>query len=68
MVCGLINPAPAQRPSQYRAGEPSSVSRRRDAKEGWFSSTGVFKFPYGSLANAQLFIFLVEKLVGVKIN
>lgn len=42
--------------------------RRRDAKEGWFSSTGIYKFPYGSLANAQLFIFLLEKLVGVKIK
>ena len=39
-----------------------------DAKEGWFSSHGVFKFPYGSLANAQLFLILMDKLVGVRIN
>jgi len=42
--------------------------RRKDAKEGWFSSRGVFKFPYGSLANAQLFLILMDKLVGVRIN
>jgi len=42
--------------------------RRKDAKEGWFSSSGVFKFPYGSLGNAQLFLILMDKLVGVRIN
>ena len=42
--------------------------RRKDAREGWFSSQGVFKFPYGNLANAQLFQILMEQLVGVPIN
>jgi hypothetical protein len=42
--------------------------RRRDAKEGWFSSTGVFKFDFAALANAQLFIYLVEKVVGVRVG
>jgi hypothetical protein len=42
--------------------------RRRDAREGWFSSSGIFKFPYGSLANAQLFLILMDRLVGVRIN
>ena len=42
--------------------------RCKDAKEGWFTSHGIFKFPYGSLANAQLFRILMEKLVGVRIN
>jgi hypothetical protein len=42
--------------------------RRRDAKEGWFSSKGVFKFDFAALANAQLFIYLVEKVVGVPIG
>jgi hypothetical protein len=40
--------------------------KRRDAKEGWFSSKGVFKFNYNSLANAQLFLFLLEKLTGLR--
>ena len=38
--------------------------KRTDAKEGWFSSKGVFKFNYGNLANAQLFAFVLERLVG----
>ena len=42
--------------------------RRTDAREGWFSSSGIFKFPYGSLANAHLFLILMDQLVGVKIN
>jgi hypothetical protein len=42
--------------------------RRKDAKEGWFSSTGVFKFPYSNLSNARLFFLLMENLVGVAVN
>src|SRR5439155_2476814 len=39
--------------------------KRRDAKEGWFTSKGVFKFNYNALANAQLFLFVLEKLTGL---
>jgi hypothetical protein len=42
--------------------------RRKDAHEGWFSSQGVFRFPYGKLANAQLFQLLMQQLVGVPIT
>jgi hypothetical protein len=42
--------------------------RRVDAKEGWFSSQGIFKFSFDSLANAQLFFHLVEKVAGIRIN
>ena len=42
--------------------------RRKDAQEGWFSSKGIFKFPYGSLGNAQLFLILMDKVVEVPIN
>ena len=42
--------------------------KRADAKEGWFSSHGVFKFSFDSLANAQLFFHLCEKLVGVPVG
>jgi hypothetical protein len=41
--------------------------KRKDAKEGWFSSSGVFKFNYNALANARLFAFVLEKLVGIRI-
>jgi hypothetical protein len=37
--------------------------KRMDAKEGWFSSTGVFKFSYGSMANAQLFIRCLSEYI-----
>ncbi len=42
--------------------------KRVDAKEGWFSSEGVFKFNFDSLANAQLFFHLCEKLVGIAVG
>ncbi len=40
--------------------------KRVDAKEGWFSSTGVVKFPFNNLANAQLFFHLLDKVIGVE--
>jgi hypothetical protein len=42
--------------------------KRIDAEEGWFSSTGVYKFPYNSLANAQLFIFLLDRVAGIRLS
>jgi hypothetical protein len=42
--------------------------KRVDAQEGWFSSTGVVKFPFDQLANAQLFFHLLEKLIGVEVR
>jgi hypothetical protein len=40
--------------------------KRKDAREGWFSSTGVVKFPCESLANARLFFNLLERFAGVR--
>lgn len=40
--------------------------KRKDAKEGWFTSKGVFRFNYASLANAQLFLFVLERLTGIR--
>lgn len=42
--------------------------KRADAKVGWFTSKGVFKFNYAALANAQLFLFVLEKLANVRIR
>jgi hypothetical protein len=42
--------------------------KRVDAQEGWFSSTGVVKFPFDQLANAQLFFHLLEKYIGVEVR
>jgi hypothetical protein len=42
--------------------------RRRGATEGWFSSQGVFKFELSSLANAQLFLNLLEYVAGLPIH
>jgi hypothetical protein len=42
--------------------------KRVDAQEGWFSSTGVIKFPFDELANAQLFFHLLEKQIGVEVR
>jgi hypothetical protein len=52
------------------AGVDQGVVRfkRGDAQEGWFSSTGVYKFSFEHLANAQLFFHLLDKLVGVQVR
>jgi hypothetical protein len=42
--------------------------KRYGAKEGWFSSSGVFKFDFSSLGNAQLFFFLAQKVLGVSVG
>ncbi len=42
--------------------------KRVDAHEGWFSSTGVVKFSFENLANAQLFFHLMDKLIGVEVQ
>lgn len=38
--------------------------KRRDAKEGWFSSQGVFAFTYAQMANARLFLLALNRLLG----
>ncbi len=38
--------------------------RRVDAKEGWFSSSGVTKIPYESMANCRLFGLAYSRLIG----
>jgi hypothetical protein len=40
--------------------------RRKGAKEGWFSSDGVYQFTYSSMANATLFLLALDRLVGIR--
>lgn len=42
--------------------------RHREAKEGWFSSSGIIKFQYDQLANAQLFFHVMERYVGIPVT
>lgn len=42
--------------------------RRVDAREGWLSSRGVLKFPFDTLANAQLFFHLLGALARVRVG
>jgi hypothetical protein len=42
--------------------------KRTDAREGWFSSRGVYRFPFDHLANAQLFFHLLDRLVGIRVR
>jgi hypothetical protein len=53
---------------QVKIDQGTFSVKRKDAKEGWFTSEGVFKFPYQNLANAQLFLILLHELVGVQVN
>lgn len=52
--------------AQVQVSQGVFAIRRPDAKEGWFSSKGVYKFPYHDLGNAQFFLFVLERLVGVR--
>jgi hypothetical protein len=38
--------------------------KRRDAKVGWFSSTGVYRFPYSEMENAKCFLIVLAELAG----
>jgi hypothetical protein len=42
--------------------------KRADAQEGWFSSKGVAKFPFEHLANARLFLHVVNRVLGIRIG
>lgn len=42
--------------------------REVGAKEGWFSTKGVFKFEYAKLANARLFLFVLDKIANIPIE
>jgi hypothetical protein len=42
--------------------------KRKDAKVGWFSSEGVFTFPYANMANARVFLFALDKLGGIQVS
>jgi hypothetical protein len=41
------------------------IFRRKDARAGFFSSRGIYKFSFDHLANAQLFFHLLDRLVGI---
>jgi hypothetical protein len=47
------------------AKDGSLKIKRTDAKEGWFSSQGVFSFPYAQMANARLFLIATDRLLGI---
>lgn len=53
---------------EVRIHDGSFQIRRRDAQKGWFSSSGIYKFPYSSLGNAQLFLILLERVVGISFS
>ncbi|MCI0464811.1 MAG: hypothetical protein L0Z62_48420 [Gemmataceae bacterium] len=59
---------PVEEIGMARVDQGMFIIKRIDAREGWFSSEGVFKFPYNQLANAQLFLILLDKVAGVRLN
>jgi hypothetical protein len=42
------------------------VIKRTGAKEGWFSSEGVFRFPVSGMADFQVFMIVLEEQTGFK--
>jgi hypothetical protein len=67
-MSGVTTECDADEIAEVRIYQGMVEVRRKNAKEGWFSSSGIFKFPYGSLGNAQLFLILMDKVVEVPIN
>jgi hypothetical protein len=59
---------PVEEIGTARVDQGMFIIKRIDAREGWFSSEGVFKFPYNQLANAQLFLILLDIVAGVRLN
>lgn len=63
-------------PVEWTANEIDAIAvekatvkiKRTDAKEGWFSATGVVRFPLEGLGNAALFFELANRLLGVRIE
>jgi hypothetical protein len=61
-------------PVEWRASEIETIVadkatvkiKRIDAQEGWFSATGVVKFPLDSLGNAQFFFRIADLMLGVR--
>jgi hypothetical protein len=51
-----------------RIDQGTFVIEAADAQKGWFSSTGFYKFPYHDLGNAQLFLFLMDRLLGIQVH
>jgi len=65
---GQLVDCPVEEIGEARVDQGMFIIKRVDAKEGWFSSQGVFKFPYNQLANAQLFLILLDKFAGVRLG
>jgi hypothetical protein len=65
---GATMDCPVEEIGEARVEAGMFVIKRIDAREGWFSSEGVFKFPYSQLGNAQLFLIVLDKVAGVRLN
>jgi hypothetical protein len=62
---GQTQSCPVEEIADITIAQGNFKVKRTDAKEGWFRSQGVFQFPYASLANARLFPFVIERLLGL---
>jgi hypothetical protein len=67
-VRGQVEELSARDIGDARIEQGTFVIEAADAQKGWFSSSGVYKFPYHDLGNAQLFLFLMDKLLGLRVR
>jgi hypothetical protein len=67
-IRGQVEELSARDIGDARIDAGTFVIEAADAQKGWFSSTGVYKFPYHDLGNAQLFLFLMDKLLGIRVR
>jgi hypothetical protein len=54
--------------TDIRVKEGTIALKEPGAKEGWFTSTGIHSFSFDELANARLFLMLVEQTYGIPTN
>lgn len=65
---GEVIECAAEDVAEARVDQGTFVIKQHGAREGWFSSSGVFRFPYNQLANAQLFLILLDKVAGIRLQ
>jgi hypothetical protein len=54
--------------NEVRVKEGKVSLKEPGAREGWFTSSGVHTFSFADLANAQVFLLLVENVFGVPLS
>jgi hypothetical protein len=67
-LSGKSEECPAAQLDEVTAANGVVTFARKDAREGWLWSKGVFRLPMNELANFELFLLLYAEAIGVRIQ